>query len=159
LLAAPREWDVKDYERSQLLARLDREGATVGAEIPERIEVQGEELALHEFVFETQRRETIPPGERERVQEAKKNLRRERLQRRQRLEDDADLSYEAGEALVQSIVGIERALNALESLGPTDLEREMQAKETQETQRWMNFLKQALGKDGGGGGRNRGRSL
>jgi hypothetical protein len=152
---------VKEYERKQLLERLDREGATVGANIPEQITVQGEEVDLQEFVFEIKRRETIPPGERERVDKAKKNLRRERLQRRQRIEE-GEITFAEGERLVRSIVGIDRALNALESLGTTELEREQQAQKAADRKRWMSFLKQALGqKDGSsgrlGGGSGRGR--
>ncbi|MFC5970653.1 DUF5788 family protein [Halomarina salina] len=138
---------MKEFERKGLLERVDREGATVGASIPETIEVQGEEIALREFVFEIQRRETVPAGERERVDRAKKNLRRERLQRRQRLEE-ADISYEEGEEIVGSIVGIERALSALENLGATDIEREAKASEAADKKRWMKFLQQALGRDG-----------
>lgn len=152
-----------DIERDRLLARLDREGSTVGADIPDRITVQGEPIDLREFVFEIKRRDTIPPGERERVDRAKKNLRRERLQRRQRLEDDPELTREEGEELVEAIVGIERALNALENLGPTSLEDEARAQERADTERWLNFLNEALGKDdsgpGGYGGSGGGKSL
>jgi hypothetical protein len=146
---------VREFERKQLLERIEREGATVGASIPEEVEVQGETVALQEFVFETRKRETVPPGERERVERAKKNLRRERLQRKQRIED-ADISYEEGERLVESVVGIDRALNALEQLGPTDLEAEVEAKEAADRKRWMNFLRQALGRDDDSGGVGRG---
>jgi hypothetical protein len=137
---------VQEYDRKRLLERIEREAATVGVDIPESIEVQGEEIALHEFVFETKRRETVPAGERERVDRAKKNLRRERLQRRQRIEE-GDISYEEGERLANSIVGIDRALNALESLGPTDVEAEAKAKEAADDKRWLNFLEQALGRE------------
>ncbi|WP_159901031.1 DUF5788 family protein [Salinirussus salinus] len=146
---------MREFERKQLLERIEREGATVGASIPEEVEVQGETVALQEFVFETRKRETVPPGERERVERAKKNLRRERLQRKQRIED-ADISYEEGERLVESVVGIDRALNALEQLGPTDLEAEVEAKEAADRKRWMNFLRQALGRDDDSGGVGRG---
>jgi hypothetical protein len=142
---------VKEYQRKQLLERVEREAATVGADIPDEIDVQGETLDLQTFVFEIKRRDTIPDGERERVDEAKKNLRRERLQRYQRIENEADLSYEAGEHLARSIIGIDRALNALEQLRPVDLEGEAQRKETVDQKRWMNFLKQALGHDDAGG--------
>lgn len=138
---------MKRYEREQLLERIERESATVGEGIPETIDVQGETLDLRTFVFEMKRRETVPAGERDRVTEAKRNLRRERLQRKQRLEDDPDLTFEEGEALVGAIIGLDRALNALESLGPTDLEGEAQAKEAADRKRWMNFLQQALGHD------------
>lgn len=149
---------MKEYERKQLLERIERDGATVGVDIPDRIEVQGEAVDLREFVVEIKRRETVPSGERERVERAKKNLRRERLQRKQRIEDD-DISREEGEQLAQAVIGIDRALNALESLGPTDLEAEMEAQERADTQRWMNFLEKALGSesDSHGIGRNRGQ--
>jgi hypothetical protein len=144
---------VKEYERKQLLERVEREGATVGADIPETIDVQGESVALREFVFEIKRRDTVPAGERDRVEQAKKNLRRERLQRKQLLEE-GDVSREEGEQLVGAIVGIDRALNALESLGPTNLEQEADAKEAADQKRWMSFLKQALGHEDAS---NRGR--
>jgi hypothetical protein len=145
---------VKEYERKQLLERVEREGATVGATIPEEIDVQGESIDLQTFVFEIKRRDTVPPGERERVDQAKKNLRRERLQRYQRIED-GDISYEEGQELANSIIGIDRALNALEQLQPVDLETEAQRQSAVDQKRWMNFLKQALGQDDNGrdGGR------
>jgi hypothetical protein len=146
---------VKEYERKQLLERVNREGATLGADIPERIEVQGETVALREFVFEIKRRDRIPSGERERVERAKRNLRRERLDRLDRLEEGA-VSYEEGEALAEAVIGIDRALEALESLGPADLEREAEAQEAADRKRWMRFLRQALGREDGTAGQ-RGR--
>jgi len=146
---------VQEYERKRLLERVEREGATVGATIPETVEVQGETIDLQEFVFEVKRREEVPPGERDRVERAKRNLRRERLQRKQRIED-GDVTREEGERLVESIVGIDRALNALKSLGPTDLEAEERATETADRKRWVRFLQQALGNDDADRGRGRG---
>ncbi|WP_254864852.1 DUF5788 family protein [Halovivax gelatinilyticus] len=136
---------MQPYERAQLLERIDRDGATVGADIPERIEVQGEEIDLREFVFEIKRRETVPPGERERVEQAKRNLRRERRERVDLIED-GEVDFAEGEDLAQAIIGIDRALNALESLGPTDLERAQQAQDVADKKRWMSFLKKALGR-------------
>src|SRR6056297_3283467 len=122
---------VQPYARSQLLERVEREGATVGVDIPERIEIQGEEVDLRSFVFEIKRRDTIPAGEHERVD----------------LIEEGDISYEEGEELARAVIGIDRALNALESLGPTDLEREQQAQEVADRKRWLSFLKKALGQD------------
>jgi len=148
---------VKEYERKQLLERIDREGATVGADIPDRIDVQGDPVDLREFVFEIKQRDTVPRGERDRVDEAKRNLRRERRERRELIED-GDISREDGERHATAIIGIDRALNALESLGPTDLEAEIQAQEMADRKRWMKFLKQALGqeKDSQGASRHSG---
>jgi hypothetical protein len=150
---------VKEFQRKQLLERVEREGATVGVDIPDAITVQGEELDLHAFVMEIRRRETVPSGERERVEQAKKNLRRERLQRKQRLED-GEISVEEGERLVEAIIGIDRALNALEQLGQVDLEAEATRQEAADRKRWMKFLQKALGNEDDtshGVGRGRGR--
>jgi hypothetical protein len=147
---------VQEFERKQLLERVNREGATVGASIPETIEVQGEDIDLRSFVFEIKRRDTIPAGERDRVDQAKKNLRRERLQRLQRIEND-EVSYEEGEQLVESIVGIDRALNALEQLRPVDLDQEAERQAAADRKRWMSFLRQALGRDDGGVSKRGGR--
>ncbi|WP_302080184.1 DUF5788 family protein [Salinibaculum rarum] len=152
---------MREFERKQLLERIEREGATIGANIPERITVQGEDIDLQEFVFEIRRRETVPAGERERVERAKKNLRRERLQRKQQIEDEeTPISFEEGEELAKSIIGIDRALNALEQLGGADIESEAQAKEAADRKRWMKFLQKALGHndDDSGVGVGRGRS-
>ena len=145
---------MQEYQRKQLLERVEREGATVGASIPETIDVQGESVDLQQFVFEIKRRDTVPAGERERVETAKRNLRRERLERLQRLEE-ADISYEDGQDLAAAIIGIDRALHALESLGPTDLESERQAQEAADTKRWMSFLKKALGHEDADSGTGR----
>ncbi len=150
---------MKEYERKQLLERIEREGATVGAAIPDEITVQGEEVKLQQFVFEIRRRDTVPPGEKERVERAKRNLRRERLQRKQRIED-GDIPFGKAERLAESIIGIDRALNELENLGPVDVENEARATETADRKRWMKFLKQALGQgdeESGHGVTGRGR--
>ena len=135
---------MKEFERKQLLERIERDGATIGASIPNDVEIQGESLDLQTFVFEIRRRETIPAGERERVEQAKRNLRRERLARKQRIET-GDISREEGERLAETIIGLDRALNELENLGPVNLEAEAQAKQTADQKRWTKFLKKALG--------------
>lgn len=145
---------MREYERKGLLERVEREAATVGAEIPEEIEVQGEPIDLQSFVFEIKRRETVPQGERDRVERAKRNLRRERLERLERIEEN-EVSYERGEELAASIIGIDRALEALEGLNAPDPETEAKRQEAADRKRWMNFLKKALGREDAGGGRTR----
>ncbi|MFB6138164.1 MAG: DUF5788 family protein [Halobacteriaceae archaeon] len=146
---------MKPYERKQLLERVDREGATVGAEIPAEISLDGEPVALREFVFEVQAADRVPTEERERVEQVRTLLRRARLERRNRLEDEETalaMSREEGERLVREIVGIDRALAGLADLGETDLEAEMQAQTVADRKRWRSFLDRALGEDDGGRG-------
>jgi len=145
---------VKEYERKTLLERVNREAATVGADIPDAIRIQGESIDLQSFVFEIKRRETVPPGERDRVERAKRNLRRERLERLELIEDN-EVSYADGEQIAASIIGIDRALEALEGLDAPDPETEAKRQEAADQKRWMSFLKKALGRDEAGGGRTR----
>jgi len=144
-----------DPQRKQLLERVNREGATIGHRIPEQITIQGESVALRDFVFEVRRRESYPQSERERVKQATRNLRRGRKQRIETLEEDA-ISYEDGEELVNEILGIDRALNALGSLEATDIETEAERQEVADKRRWMSFLKRALGHDDHSGEHSRG---
>ena len=137
---------MQEYERKQLLERIDRESATLGVDIPERIDVQGEEVELAAFVFEIKRRDTVPAGERERVERAKRNLRRERLERKQRVEA-GEIPFEEGEREAEAVIGIDRALEGLQNLGHEDVAAEAERQETMDTKRWMDFLKQALGRD------------
>ena len=137
---------MQEYERKQLLERIDRESATLGVDIPERIDVQGEEVDLREFVFEIKRRDTVPAGERERVERAKRNLRRERLERKRRIEE-GEIPFEEGEREADAVIGIDRALEGLENLGHEDVAAEAERQEAMDTKRWMDFLKQALGRD------------
>ncbi len=137
---------VQEYERKQLLERIGREGATVGARIPDEIDVQDERVELRDFVFEIKRRETVPQGERDRVERAKRNLRKERLERLESIEE-GEISREEGERLAESIIGIDRALEGLQNLGPADVEAEAQAQAVADKKRWTRFMRQALGLD------------
>lgn len=136
---------VKSFERKRLLERVEREGATVGAQIPESVCLDGETVALREFVFETKRLETVPPEHQERVDEVVTLLRRERLARKQRLTEEAELDLDTGTQLAEEIIGIDRALNALETLESTDIETEQQQAEQADQARWLTFIRQALG--------------
>jgi len=146
---------VQEYQRKQLLERVNKESATIGADIPDRIEVQDEEIDLREFVFEIKRRDTIPEGERERVERAKRNLRRERLERLERIEENR-VDFETGEEIAASIIGIDRALDALDNLRAADVESEARRQEAMDRKRWMSFLKKALGQDDASGSKRGG---
>ncbi|MFB6254124.1 MAG: DUF5788 family protein [Halobacteriaceae archaeon] len=137
---------MKEYQRKQLLERIEREGATVGNSIPETISLDGEPFNLHSFIFDIRSMDTIPSEERERIDRIKKLLRRERLQRKQQLANRS-MTYTEGEELAQSIIGIDRALTVLENLQSTDIEAEIDAQEKADAKRWFNFLRKALGTD------------
>lgn len=133
---------MEPFERERLLDRVDRPGA-VGEAIPERVDVQGSTVALREFVLEVNRHETVPDAERDRVDDLLSELRRERLQRRQRLRD-ADLTKPEGESLVETIAGLDRAINALESLDAVGLAEAERRQTVADAKAWTSFLRDVL---------------
>lgn len=143
---AHRRLGVKEYDRKRLLERIDRAGATVGATIPEEIDLDGESFPLQSFVFETKRLDAIDRDRRETVDQVKRRLRRARNRRLERIEEGT-ISGDTGERIAEEIIGIDRALNELESLESTDLEAAVQAQETADRKRWLTFLDRALGRD------------
>ena len=132
---------VNRHEREALLDRVDREGATVGAKIPERLTIGGEVLELRDRILGFQG-ET--PSDEDAIHDLTVALRGARKNRHDRLESDENLEYETGERLVEEIIGIDRALIALRSIGESDdIEAAIRRQEVADTERWRHFIKKA----------------
>jgi tRNA pseudouridine-54 N-methylase len=119
---------MKDSERRRLLSKLQRRSGTIGGDIPDELTVQGETVDVKAFLFECDDLDGIPESERERLESLKRALKRERLQRKQRLERES-LSVAEGEAIVREVRGIDRAVNALEGLDEPDIEEQLRRKQ------------------------------
>lgn len=132
---------MNDDEREQLLAQLRRPSGTVGEKVPEEITVQGTSVNLKEFIFECKQLEAIPESERERIEELKTELKRERLERKQRVARE-EISYEEGERLVRSIKGIDRAINALEGLDSPSIGEELRQKKLEDARELLSLIRQ-----------------
>ncbi|UPW00137.1 DUF5788 family protein [Halorussus gelatinilyticus] len=132
---------MNERQRRRLLDRTQRSSATVGREIPDELTVQGTTIDLNEFVFECKRLDTIPDDERDRIEAMKTKLKRERLERKQRI-DREDITYEEGERLVRSIYGIDRALNALEGLDSPSIGEELRQKKLSDARELLSLIRQ-----------------
>lgn len=130
-----------DEQREQLLGRIRRPSGTLGKKVPETLTIQGTTIDLNEFVFECKRLDTIPEDERDRIDEMKRKLKRERLERKQQVTRDK-ISYEEGERLVRSIHGIDRALNALENLDSPSISEEMRQKKLENARELLSLIRQ-----------------
>lgn len=128
-----------EEERAELLERVNRQSATVGASLPETITVGGDELALSEFLVETRKLDRIPPETEATLREAKQALRTERKRRVERLESEP-LDRETAEAIADDVVGIDRALNALDSIREPSYSERARAAEREDHERWLGFL-------------------
>ncbi len=137
---------MEEAERERLLRQARQKGATVGHRTPEQITVQGTEMNLREFVFETRRQGAVPPSERERVSRVKSKLKRERDELERRLEEDQSLTRAEGDELVDKIIGINRALNALKNLSRgDDYSRVAHERHIDSSKQWISFVDQILG--------------
>ncbi len=131
-----------DSERRALLSRVERSSRTIGGSIPDDLTVQGETLPLNEIVFRYKRLETVSDDHRERLEDLIGDLKRERLARKQRVER-GDVSREAAERLVESIHGIDRAVNALENLDGPDIGEELEEKEREDARELLALIDRA----------------
>lgn len=133
---------MNERQRERLLDRIERPSRTIGEEIPEQLSVLGTTIDLKEFVFECNRLETIPEDEQDRIEEMKRDLRRERLARKHRIARD-DISYEEGEQIARSIHGIDRAVNALESIDSPGIDEELRQKRIEDAKELLALLDSA----------------
>lgn len=130
-----------ERQRRELLNRVRRSSRTIGKAIPDELTVQGTTLDLNEFVFECKRLDTVSEQRRDRIEELKRDLQRERLERKQRIES-GDVTYEEGERLVRDIHGIDRALNALDGIDGPDVEEQLRRKRIEDASELFSLLDQ-----------------
>ena len=135
-----------EAEREELLEKISSKSATVGHRLPERITVQGTEMNLKEFVFETESLDHLPPGERERIESVRQQLHEERDACKRRLETDESLTREEGEELAGKIIGLDRALNALRNLHRQgEFAKTARRAEVEDAERWVSFIDRLTG--------------
>jgi hypothetical protein len=134
---------VNDDERAELLDRMNRPSATIGADLPDEITLEdGTTLDVTAFVMECHGLETVPESQREAIEDVKATLRRERLRRRQRVQRE-DLSYAEAERLVESVHGLDRALNALEGLDEPAIGEQLRQKRLDDARDLLTLVDRA----------------
>ena len=143
-----------ESEREAILDRVTSQSATVGASVPDTVDIDGTAVDLSEFIVETRAIGTVPPELDRKVSSVKATLRAERERRMDRLrgEDgdaavadatdaaDAPLDRETAERLADEVVGIDRALNALETIRHPDFADEHRSATLDGHERWLAFV-------------------
>lgn len=131
--------DMDAADRRDLLERANRQSATIGRELPETITVGDDDLPLEEFIIETRKVEGIPDDVKPLVRETERELAAERKRLVERLES-APIDRETGEEIVETIVGIDRARNALKSLRRERFGAEARSATLDDHERWLEFV-------------------
>jgi hypothetical protein len=119
---------VNDRQRERLLDRIRRPSSAVGAEMTDEITVEGRTVDLTALLFEC-----------DRLEAAKAALRRERLDRKQRIAR-YEVDYEEAEQLVEGIRGIDRVLTALEGLDEPDIGEQRRQKRLEDARELLALV-------------------
>jgi len=131
---------IDDTTRAELLERVNRQSATVGAKTPATITIDGTEIDLHAFLSETRNLPEIPPGTKDLVSTAKQRLKTERDERVERLKTDQTLDEETAETLAEEIIGLDRARNALDGVYRPNYGEEAHNMTIDDYKRWLGFV-------------------
>ncbi|ELZ40107.1 hypothetical protein C463_16442 [Halorubrum californiense DSM 19288] len=141
-----------ESEREAILDRVTGQSATVGASVPDTVTIDGNAVDLSEFIVETRAVETVPPDVERKVSSVKSTLRAERERRMARLRGergdtdagdppaDEPLDRGTAERLADEVVGIDRALNALETIRHPDFADEHRSATLDGHERWLAFV-------------------
>ncbi|KOX96237.1 DUF5788 family protein [Halorubrum tropicale] len=140
-MSDPERTAIDDGVREALLDRVNSPSATVGASVPDEVEIDGSAVDLSAFIVETRKVDAVPPALDRKVTAARESLRAERARRVERLESDP-LGRETAEALADEVVGIDRALNALEGIHRPGFADEHHADTLAGHERWLAFVDQ-----------------
>ena len=132
---------IGDNVREALLDRVTSQSATVGASVPDEVEVDGTALDLSAFIVESRKVDAVPPALDRKVTAARDALRAERERRLDRLETEP-LDRETAETIAEEVVGIDRALNALEGIRRPGFADEHHADTLAGHERWLAFVDQ-----------------
>ncbi|MYL68202.1 DUF5788 family protein [Halorubrum distributum] len=132
---------IGDDVREALLDRVTSQSATVGASVPDEVEVDGTALDLSAFIVESRKVDAVPPALDRKVTAARDALRAERERRLDRLETEP-LDRETAETLAEEVIGIDRALNALEGIRRPGFADEHHADTLAGHERWLAFVDQ-----------------
>ncbi|QWC19937.1 DUF5788 family protein [Halorubrum sp. 2020YC2] len=132
---------IGDDVREALLDRVTSQSATVGASVPDEIEVDGTAVDLSAFIVESRKVDAVPPALNRKVTAARNALRGERERRLDRLETEP-IDRETAETLAEEVIGIDRALNALEGIRRPGFADEHHADTVAGHERWLAFVDQ-----------------
>ena len=138
---------MKEFQREALLDRVNRDGATVGVDLPDTVEIAGNAVPVRDQVMALQQKESLSPTAEAQHESLTISLRRAKRNRLQTVRTES-ITYEEGEAIAAEVIRIDRALESLRGVGnSTDIEAEMKEQSIADAARWRHFVKRAARSD------------
>ena len=130
-------------ERENYLIKLQKEFAFTGATIPDRLDVDGKEIRLKNYVFEIfKKKGHLSPEEQAEVDNTAALLQKKRRDIITRIAS-TELTHKEAEELFKTASGIDRALDTLYRAHEprSSAQEEARKAKLQDGRRWLNLVK------------------
>lgn len=142
---------ISPEEREHLLYGLHRFLAWVGEPLPEKVEVDGEKIEIHDLIWRCIHKKVFSETEKKRfmelvrILEAKEMLNEESLKKASLTREDAKKLYHESSALIRAIMDLRDCEAGKVKLKEPDIEIRQKI---DDVKKWMGFLK-SVGKKSG----------
>jgi len=149
---------ITGLERENYLIRLQKEFASTGAVIPERIVVGSRDIPLRSYVFSISKQKgRLAPREQEEADRTASLLQKKRRELVKRLTYE-DLTCREADDIYRTIMGIDRALDTLYRAHEprSSVQEEYKKAKLQDGRRWLELVRKTYsrGEDKPGRGRS-----
>lgn len=136
------EWKCQKYH-----GMIQRDSFTIGTDIPEEIKIDDRVIPLKNLAFNISSEGEVPNEYDTDLRSIKVNLRRERNDMSEKLEECKVESEDQAKDIVERVRQIDRALSVMSDPGETDVESEVKRNEAMKQKKWQEFLKKVKDSD------------
>lgn len=127
-----------DIERKKYLAEIEKETSTVGIDMPDNLEVNGNNIPANDIIFNMSSEGNLPGNMNMKISQLKQDLIKEKNNLIEEIEK-ADITSDTAEEYIEKINQIERVID---SLNPDDMSfgDKSDINQAKKTKKWRNFI-------------------
>lgn len=127
-----------DIERKKYLAEIEKETSTVGIDMPDNLEVNGNNIPANDIIFNMSSEGNLPENMDMTISQLKQNLIKEKNNLIEEIEK-ADITSDTAEEYIEKINQVERVID---SLNPDDMSfgDKSDINEAKKTKKWRDFI-------------------
>lgn len=127
-----------DIERKKYLAEIEKETSTVGIDMPDNLEVNGNNIPANDIIFSMSSEGNLPENMDMTISQLKQNLIKEKNNLIEEIEK-ADITSDTAEEYIEKINQVERVID---SLNPDDMSfgDKSDINEAKKTKKWRDFI-------------------
>lgn len=140
---------LSDYERENMIIKLNKEFAYAGATIPSEIFIDGERISLRSFIFEvSKKRGMLPPDKIAYANHIIPLVKKKRKEIVDRISKET-LTRSTAQDLYQLALGLSRALDTLYHIHEPlfSIEEEIKRAKIEDGRRWISLVKKVYSRE------------